>query len=209
MARITPVDLVSRGAPMSVSDRSTRELLTGNWRSFRPQYVSRPSPCQLDCPAGTDVRAFLAAAAEGDAVSAWRIIREHNPFPGICGRVCYHPCETDCNRLALDEAVAIHLVERAISDEVLASASLVASSFRGKIDAGAELPPKGGSHEKPAPRRVAIVGAGPAGLSCAFHLARRGHRVIMFDAAAEPGGMLRYGIPSYRLPRIPLDAEIA
>lgn len=193
MTRITPVDLVSRGAPMSVSDRSTRELVTGNWRTFRPQYVTRPSPCQLDCPAGTDVRAFLTAAADDDAVAAWRIIREHNPFPGICGRVCYHACETDCNRLALDEAVAIHLVERAVSDEV---------SRRGGAERDVAIDAEG------PPRRVAIVGAGPAGMSCAYHLARRGHLVTLFDAAAEPGGMLRYGIPAYRLPRPALDTEI-
>ncbi len=188
--RIGPVDEVAPGPPMSVSLRSTRELQTGHWRTFRPVYVTRPSPCNLDCPAGTDVRAFLALAAAGDAEAAWRTIRAHNPLPGVCGRVCYHPCERECNRLAFDEPVAIHAVERAIADEA-----------RRRRFPGAEV--AGGSGVA-----VAVVGAGPAGLTAAYHLARRGHRVTVVDAMPEPGGMLRYGIPAYRLPRAVLDEEI-
>jgi NADPH-dependent glutamate synthase beta subunit-like oxidoreductase len=187
---VRPLDRAPAGTPMSVSLRSTRDLTTGNWRTFRPQYVTRPSPCNLDCPAGTDVRAFLALSADGDAVAAWRTIREHNPLPGVCGRVCYHPCEKACNRAALDEPVAVHAIERTIADEALG---------RGATDL-----PVAGAHLTP----VAVVGAGPAGLSAAFHLTRRGYEVTVFDAMPEPGGMLRYGIPAYRLPRAVLDAEI-
>src|SRR3990170_3240364 len=116
MVSIKALDRCPPGTPMSVSRLSTRELTTGNWRTFRPVYLTRPSPCNLDCPAGTDVRAFLSFAADGDAEGAWRTIRAHNPLPGVCGRVCYHPCERQCNRLALDEPVAIHAIERAIAD---------------------------------------------------------------------------------------------
>ncbi len=191
MVSIRPLGIGPAGTPMAVSLRSTRELPTGNWRTFRPEYVTRPSPCNLDCPAGTDVRAFLALAADGDVADAWRTIREHNPFPAICGRVCYHPCEANCNRSPLDGAVAIHAIERAIADE--------ARQRRLAPD------PIGGQRSA----RVGIVGAGPAGLTSAYHLARRGYSVTVFDEQPAAGGMLRYGIPAYRLPRATLDAEIA
>jgi NADPH-dependent glutamate synthase beta subunit-like oxidoreductase len=191
MARISTIDDVPSGTPMAVSLKSTRELVTGSWRTFRPSWTTRPSPCNLDCPAGTDVRAYLKRVADGDVEGAWRTILEHNPLPGICGRVCYHPCERNCNREGLDGAVSVHAVERAIADRARESGYTI---------------------ERPAPsnhaRPVAIIGAGPAGLSCAYHLALRGHLPTMFDAMPEPGGMLRYGIPPYRLPRAVLDAEL-
>jgi len=187
---IRPPDDVPPGTPIAVSTRSTAELNTGDWRTFRPVFVTRDSPCNLDCPAGTDVRRFLQQAADGDAMGAWLTILERNPFPGVCGRVCYHPCEAGCNRASFDEAVAVHAIERAIADAVRP---------RGVIP--------------PLPRArtgkcVAVIGAGPAGLSCAYHLARRGHEVTVYDEGDEPGGMLRYGIPAYRLPRHVLDEEI-
>ncbi len=191
MARISTIDDVPSGTPMAVSLKSTRELITGTWRTFRPLWTTRPSPCNLDCPAGTDVRAYLKHVADGDPEAAWRTILEHNPLPGICGRVCYHPCERTCNRDGLDGAVAVHAVERAIADEARR---------------------RGLAVERPAPsnhaRQVAVIGAGPAGLSCAYHLALRGHLPTIFDAMPEAGGMLRYGIPPYRLPREVLDAEL-
>lgn len=190
MVSVRALDKAPAGTPMAVSLRSTRELPTANWRTFRPSFLTRPSPCNLDCPAGTDVRTFLALAADGDVEAAWQTIIRHNPLPAICGRVCYHPCEQDCNRLALDEAVAIHAIERAIGD--------AARHFRFEPEATVLAPA----------RRVGVIGAGPAGLSCAYHLARRGHRVTVMDAMAEPGGMLRYGIPAYHLPRFVLDAEV-
>jgi 2-oxoacid:acceptor oxidoreductase delta subunit (pyruvate/2-ketoisovalerate family) len=188
----TPDD-VPGGTPMAVSLRSTRELATGSWRTFRPVYLTRPSPCNLDCPAGTDVRGFLTLAAAGDAAGAWRTILHANPLPGVCGRVCYHPCEAACNRSALDDRLAIHAIERAIAAEAARRAAAAAI-----IDA---KPPATG-------RRVAVIGSGPAGLTCAYHLARFGHRPVVFEAAEEFGGMLRYGIPAYRLPREVLAAEI-
>lgn len=191
MARISTLDDVPSGTPMAVSLKSARELVTGNWRTFRPIWMTRPSPCNIDCPAGTDVRAYLQHAAEGNLEAAWRTILEHNPLPGICGRVCYHPCERNCNRAGLDGPVAVHAIERAVGDE--------ARRLKLRV-------------ERPSPsnhaRNVAIIGAGPAGISCAYHLALRGHLPTLFDAMPEAGGMLRYGIPPYRLPREVLDAEL-
>jgi 2-oxoacid:acceptor oxidoreductase delta subunit (pyruvate/2-ketoisovalerate family) len=186
-------DDVPQGTPMAVSLRSTAELATGSWRTFRPLYVTRPSPCNLDCPAGTDVRAFLAFAARGDAISAWRTILEHNPLPAVCGRVCYHPCEAACNRAGLDDRIAVHAIERAVAAE--AHAATLALDL---VDTSARRDRA----------RVAVVGSGPAGLSCAYQVARRGHGATVFEAADEPGGMLRYGIPEYRLPRQVLAGEI-
>ena len=190
---IRPPDDVPDGTPMAVSLRTTRELATGSWRTFRPVYLTRPSPCNLDCPAGTDVRTFLTLAAADDPVGAWRTILERNPLPGVCGRVCYHPCESACNRSGLDDPLAIHAIERGIAAQAARSHAAAAV-----VNA---LPARTG-------RRVAVVGSGPAGLSCAYHLARHGHRAVVFEAADEPGGMLRYGIPAYRLPREVLAREI-
>lgn len=189
----TPAD-VPDGTPMAVSLYSTRALPTGSWRTFRPVYVTRPSPCNLDCPAGTDVRAVLTRAAADDPVGAWLTILDRNPLPGVCGRVCYHPCESACNRAGLDDRLAVHAVERAIASEAARR-----NAGGAIVDA---LPASTG-------RRIAVIGSGPAGLSCAYHLARHGHRAVVFEAADEPGGMLRYGIPAYRLPREVLAGEVA
>ena len=165
---------------------------TGSWRTERPVYVQRLPPCADACPAGENVQQWLYDAEEGGAgyERAWRQIMEDNPFPAVMGRVCYHPCEGACNRLRLDEAVGINAVERFIGDEAIA---------RGwRVDVVA--PPSG--------KRVMVVGAGPSGLSAAYHLARLGHAVTVFDAGPKPGGMMRFGIPRYRLPRKILDAEI-
>ena len=165
---------------------------TGSWRTERPVYVQRLPPCADACPAGENVQQWLYDAEEGGAgyERAWRQIMKDNPFPAVMGRVCYHPCEGACNRLRLDEAVGINAVERFIGDEAIA---------RGwRVDVVA--PPSG--------KRVMVVGAGPSGLSAAYHLARLGHAVTVFDAGPKPGGMMRFGIPRYRLPRKILDAEI-
>jgi NADPH-dependent glutamate synthase beta subunit-like oxidoreductase len=166
---------------------------TGAWRSERPQYVRRLPPCNDACPAGEDVQRWLYEAESGGAgyERAWRALVRENPFPAVMGRICYHPCESACNRCQLDEAVGINAVERFLGDE--------------GIRRGWELPAPGPASG----RRVLVVGAGPAGLSAAYHLALRGHHVTIKEAARQPGGMMRYGIPAYRLPREVLDAEIA
>jgi 2-oxoacid:acceptor oxidoreductase delta subunit (pyruvate/2-ketoisovalerate family) len=165
---------------------------TGSWRTERPVYRDLLPPCNNACPAGENVQAWLYEAEEGGEgyERAWRKLMEDNPFPAIMGRVCYHPCETACNRGQLDSAVGINAVERFLGDEALAQGWQVT----------VEVPPSG--------RRVLVVGAGPSGLSAAYHLARLGHDVVVRDAEVLPGGMMRYGIPRYRLPREILDAEI-
>ncbi|MFG1912288.1 NAD(P)-binding protein [Kribbella sp. NPDC048928] len=164
---------------------------TGSWRTERPVYLDRMPPCNNACPAGENVQEWLSKAEEGDYEAAWRQIMVDNPFPAIMGRVCYRPCETACNRATLDEPVGINSVERFLGDEAIKQGWSVT------VDA----PPSG--------KRVLIVGAGPSGLSAAYHLAVRGHEVIVRDDSPQAGGMMRYGIPSYRLPRDVVDAEIA
>ncbi len=156
--------------------------------------MTSASPCNLDCPAGTDVRQFLTLASKGDAVSAWHTIVERNPLPAVCGRVCYHPCEAACNRLGLDDRVAVHAIERAVASRGGAAERDEGSRSARPLRATA-----------PASRSSARV---PPGLSCAYHLARAGHQPVIFEAADEAGGMLRYGIPAYRLPREVLADEI-
>ena len=166
---------------------------TGNWRTERPVYVHRLPPCNDACPAGEQIQQWLYDAEDGGAgyERAWRQIMRDNPFPAIMGRICYHPCETACNRAQLDEAVGINSVERFLGDEAIAQGWEVES----------EAAPSG--------RRVLVVGAGPSGLSAAYHLALLGHDVTVRDGGARAGGMMRYGIPAYRLPRGVLDAELA
>jgi 2-oxoacid:acceptor oxidoreductase delta subunit (pyruvate/2-ketoisovalerate family) len=165
---------------------------TGSWRTERPVYVDRMPPCNDACPAGENIQQWLYDAEEGAAgyQRAWRKIMEENPFPAVMGRVCYHPCETACNRGKLDEAVGINSVERFLGDEAIRQGWTVEPL----------APPSG--------RRVLVVGAGPSGLSAAYHLARLGHSVTVRDAGPQSGGMMRFGIPKYRLPRDVLDAEV-
>ena len=163
---------------------------TGTWRTERPVYLDRLPPCNHACPAGENIQAWLGHAEEGNYEAAWRQIMEDNPLPATMGRVCYHPCEGACNRVGLDEAVGINSVERFLGDQALMH----------------------GWEVEPGPttgQRVMIIGAGPAGLSAAFHLRRFGHEVTIFDSNPQAGGMIRYGIPKYRMPREKLRAEVA
>jgi NADPH-dependent glutamate synthase beta subunit-like oxidoreductase len=157
----------------------------------RPVYLDLLPPCNSGCPAGENIQAWLAFAMAGQHEQAWRELTKDNPLPAIHGRVCYHPCESVCNRTNLDSAVSIHSVERFLGDLAIESGWT--------FDAPAQQTGK----------RILIIGAGPSGLSAAYHLARLGHEVEIRDAGSEPGGMMRYGIPAYRMPRDVLDAEIA
>jgi NADPH-dependent glutamate synthase beta subunit-like oxidoreductase len=167
------------------------EARSGPVRHRRPVYVDLLPPCNAGCPAGENIQAWLAHAQAGDYEGAWRVLTADNPLPAVHGRVCYHPCETVCNRDHLDSPVSIHGVERFLGD--------LALERRWAFD-----PPP-----PPTGKRVLVIGAGPSGLSAAYHLARLGHQVEIRDAGDEPGGMMRYGIPAYRLPRDVLSAEIA
>jgi len=162
---------------------------TGSWRTFRPVYLDRMPPCNHQCPAGENIQAWLFHAEEGNYEQAWRQIMADNPFPAIMGRVCYHTCESACNRGQVDQAVGINAVERFLGDQAL--------KYGWAIEPG-----------KPTGKKVMVVGAGPAGLSAAYHLARLGHAVTVFEASPKAGGMVRYGIPKYRMPREKLNAEI-
>jgi NADPH-dependent glutamate synthase beta subunit-like oxidoreductase len=185
MSRLPP-----RPLGWSEPGRTTLEIKTGGWRTRRPVYVEATAPCREACPAGEPVARWIQAAQSGDMAAAWALIRERNPFPAIMGRVCAHPCEAACNRGQYDGAVAINALERFVGDWGLAHGT----------------PPV---PDLPRPERVAVVGGGPAGLSCAYQLWRRGYRVRLYEAEAELGGLLRFGIPEYRLPRAVLQQELA
>jgi NADPH-dependent glutamate synthase beta subunit-like oxidoreductase len=167
---------------------------------LRPRHVEKKPPCRDTCPSGNHIREFLTCIAQAEHLGksmdqameqAWHIYTDTSPFPSVCGRVCPAPCETGCNRKELDGAVSINKVERSIGDYGLEK----------------KLPLKRLSDEKK-PQKVAVVGGGPSGLSCAYQMARRGYGVTVFEGTDKPGGMLRWGIPGYRLPEGVLDAEI-
>ena len=168
----------------------TREKGAGPFRTTRPVYVDLMPPCNHACPAGENIQEWLSFAQAGKYFEAWKALVRDNPLPAVHGRVCYHPCESACNRANLDAAVSVHAVERFLGD--LAA------------EEGWRLP----IEAKPSGKRVLVVGAGPSGLSAAYHLTRSGHSVEIHEAGPVPGGMLHFGIPAYRLPRAELLKEI-
>jgi NADPH-dependent glutamate synthase beta subunit-like oxidoreductase len=181
------------GRPSDVTalpDLSQSRSRSGPVRERHPVYVDLLPPCNTGCPAGENIQAWLAQAMEGHHEQAWRALVADNPLAAIHGRICYHPCESVCNRANLDSAVSIHSIERFLGDLALE---------------------RGWQFDPPPPstgKRVLVIGSGPSGLSAAYHLARRGHEVEIRDAGAEPGGMMRYGIPAYRMPREVLAGEL-
>jgi len=175
--------------PMAVSLADMGHNRTGSWRYMRPIYSEKIAPCKNACPLGNDIPRILSLVSEGRYEEAWRLFRQTSPLPGVCGRVCYHPCETKCNRKDFDEALSIASIERFVADACF--------DLEDKIS---ERPRRS--------EKIAIVGSGPAGLTCAYFLAKDGYAVTVFEAASQPGGMLRLGIPPYRLPREVLNREI-
>lgn len=171
-------------------DLQSHSAGTGPTRTQHPVYANLLPPCNQTCPAGENIQGWLSLAQAGRYEAAWRTIMEDNPFPAVMGRVCYHTCEVQCNRSQIDSAVNIHAVERFLGDEALQQGWTIDTA-----------PPTG--------KRVLIVGAGPAGLSAAYHLVRKGHTVEIHEAGPIAGGMMHFGIPAYRLPRHELDQEVA
>ncbi|MCX5832257.1 MAG: FAD-dependent oxidoreductase [Deltaproteobacteria bacterium] len=176
-------------AIIPISRVSTEAFKTGQWSPRKPSYREKSSPCREACPAGNNIPAMLSYAAKGDFDSALASLLQENPLPGVCGRVCYHPCQTKCNRNQFDETVEIRALERAIAD------------------LGKAIPP---ISSNPEDRRttIAVIGSGPAGLSAAYFLRLFGHKVTIFESRREAGGVLRHGIPEYRLPKDVLSREI-
>jgi NADPH-dependent glutamate synthase beta subunit-like oxidoreductase len=175
----------------SRSNRTTEDNRTGDWAYVQPFYRDRTAPCSEACPCGTDIPRVETLAAQGQYQEAWQTILMENPLPGVCGRVCYHPCERACNRGSFDAPVAVHVLERSLAEQAA------------RNEAAHGLVPRAGSG-----KRVAILGSGPAGLAAAWFLARLGHACEIFEREPEPGGVLRWGIPAYRLPRPVLAREI-
>ncbi|MCS7280680.1 MAG: FAD-dependent oxidoreductase [Desulfobacterota bacterium] len=173
---------------MPISRVSTEIQKTGLWGKLKPLYQEGIGPCRESCPLGTDIPLFVSFVKEGDFVRAKETILFENPFPAVCGRVCYHPCETSCNRREFDSSVLVRALERFVGDHI---------SFHIPIS------------ESKNSKKVAIVGSGPAGLSCAYFLLRLGHRVTIFEKERNLGGLLRWGIPPYRLPKEVLEREIS
>jgi NADPH-dependent glutamate synthase beta subunit-like oxidoreductase len=173
------------------TDATSLSRMTGTWRSAAPAYRNLPSPCLGACPVGGRIAEWIKQVEDQDYHGAWTTLVDNNPFPAISGRICHHPCESACNRRQLDETVGICSLERFVGDMALA-------------EGWAFVAP-----ETQRPQSVAIVGGGPAGLSAAYQLRRAGVRVSLYDAQDQLGGLLRHGIPAYRLDKAILDAEIA
>jgi len=171
-------------------DLTQHDIGTGAHRMHKPVYMDFLPPCNHACPAGEDIQAWLDLAQNGEYEAAWQKLLEDNPFPAIHGRVCYHPCETACNRAYTDQEVSIHAVERFLGDLAMEK------GWKPEFTA-----PPGG-------KRVLIIGAGPSGLSAAYHLIRFGHEVEILEAGPVAGGMIHFGIPAYRMPRKELGDEI-
>ena len=176
---------------ISRSNISTELNKTGSWRFVRPKYHEKTAPCSAACPAGEDIARIEMLSSQGRYSEALEIILLENPFPAICGRVCFHTCETACNRFGFDEPIAIHGIERFIGD----------TAVRDNLTFSLERLPDNG-------KKICIVGAGPSGLAAAYFLTRLGYSCDVFEAETEPGGILRWGIPRYRLPDAVVNAEV-
>ncbi len=173
----------------AVSSDTSLIFKTGSQRSERPVFIDKVAPCFHACPIGIDIPTAFYMASKGDIDGALRIYLKENPLPGVCGRVCYQPCEAECIRGSFDESINTRSFERFLSDH-------------GQVDIKRDV----SIHSKK--ERIAVVGSGPAGLTAAYHLAILGYHITLFEAKSELGGMLRYGIPCYRLPRSILDSEV-
>lgn len=175
---------------VAISESGSEWNRTGTWSTVVPIHQNKKAPCQKDCPVGVDIPVYLDLIKQKKYLKAFKVVKETNPMPAVTGRVCYHPCEDGCNRKVLDQPLAIHALERFIGDWGLENVA----ARKAKTD-----PEKG---------KIAVVGSGPAGLSCAYHLIKKGYPVTIYEKQNQAGGMLRLGIPEYRLPEKILDREL-
>ena len=175
-----------------ITYETTESNKTGSWRFLKPRYQDKQSPCSAGCPAGEDIGMIEMLARQGLFNEAWEMILRENPLPGVCGRVCFHPCESVCNRKDFDSPIAVHTLERFLADT---------AAGKGLATTPQKLPKRN--------QRIAVIGAGPAGLSAAWFLSMLGYPCDIFEALPEAGGILRWGIPEYRLPLAVLQSEIA
>lgn len=181
-------DLAHGVPPISVSSGSTLANRTGSWKYIQPIYQDKIAPCNAACPVGTDIEGYMNLLRQDRVDEARELLLRENPMPGVTGRLCEHPCQSQCSRAKFDDAVNIHAVERWLADLEPAKAHAPAPRTRAE--------------------KVAVVGAGPTGLAAAYHLARLGYAVHVLEADPEPGGWLRWGVPEYSLPRPVLNREI-
>jgi len=177
--------------PTTWTTGSTDVIKTGTWRAALARHIKAPAPCHGACPVSGDIAEWIGLARARDFKASWQVLARHNPFPSIAGRICHHPCEAACNRAGFDEALSICKLERFVGDQALA---------QGWTFESAAMPQTG---------HVAIVGGGPSGLSAAYHLRSKGFAVTLYESQPQLGGLMRYGIPAYRLSRDVLDGEIA
>ncbi len=191
MSKVIKFNKESDLPPLVMSLGTTLVNKTGSWRYLRPVYQDKTAPCIEACPASEDIQQYMYLVAKGEFDKAWETLVAENPFPAVCGRVCYHPCELSCNRGEFDQPLAINAVERFIGDH-----GLERSLEPFKIAADRK-------------EKVAIVGSGPAGLTCAYNLRRLGFKVVVLEKNEKPGGVLQFGIPEYRLPKDILAKEIS
>ncbi|OGC78698.1 MAG: hypothetical protein A2Z27_01885 [candidate division Zixibacteria bacterium RBG_16_50_21] len=175
---------------VAISESGSEWNKTGGWSTVVPVHQNKRAPCQRDCPVGVDIPVYLDLIKQKKYLKAYKIVKETNCMPAITGRVCYHPCEDGCNRKVLDQPLAIHALERFIGDWGLDNVPVK----KHKVDLS-----KG---------KIAVVGSGPAGISCAYHLIQKGYPITIYEKESKPGGMLRFGIPEYRLPEKVLDKEL-
>ncbi|MBI4834835.1 MAG: FAD-dependent oxidoreductase [Planctomycetes bacterium] len=188
--KVIPTTLkVKQLPPTAISMSNMLFNKTGSWRNYKPEYNEKLPPCNAACPSGEKIQGYLYLVKNHKFAEAWQLLKQDNPLPAVCGRVCFHPCEVECNRGDYDESIGIHNVERIIGDYGLKH----------------NLRVKTGAKRK---QQIAIIGGGPAGISCAYHLAKMGYKPTIFEAERQLGGMLQYGIPSYRLPKNILQKEI-
>jgi NADPH-dependent glutamate synthase beta subunit-like oxidoreductase/Pyruvate/2-oxoacid:ferredoxin oxidoreductase delta subunit len=174
---------------MAVSQSSMSWNKTGSWRSSTPVRGGKIPPCNFNCPAGEDIRGYIDLLKKDRVEDAFNLLTDANPLPAVCGRVCYHPCQSQCNRHSFDTEIQVRLLEKYIGDWAIEQ--------KKKTTPGKE-----------SSKKVAVVGAGPAGLAAAHYLRRKNHAVVLYDENALPGGILHYGIPSYRLEKDVLTAEL-